>query len=311
MRISSFGSTMANSYQIQTMQSQINQITNEIASGRSSNPMGPLGANAVTLYRLHAQSDQQTTLQTTITNTLGQMDAVQSAMSSIGTAVQKVATTAINDTGVTGGPSILATTAQSTMEQVVNLLNTQYQGKSLFSGDATDVAAMQSPNAAGGPAATMNSVLTAAVSTKGGPLSASDINGLINGTDGIASVFSDTNSNPAMNYTGAFYTGSADNKPNTVLVGTGQTTQYNAAANQPGFRDLMQGLSMLGMLNAPSSQLDDSAKAALQTQGTALVSKAQNELAVQQGLLGVTQGQPAERGKRCSRRRRTRRRHRS
>ena len=290
MRISSMGSTMANSYQIQTMQSQMNQIAGEIASGRSSTPMGPLGANAALLYQLHAQANQQTTLQTTVTNTLGQLDAVQGAMNSIGTAVQTVATAAINAPGTTaGGSTILANTAQGTMEQVVNLLNTQYQGKSLFSGDATDVAAMQSPNATGGPAATMNSVLAAAVSAKGGPLSASDINNLINGTNGIASVFTDTNTNPAMNYTGAFYTGSTDNKPSTVLVGTGQTTQYNTAANQPAFRDLMQGLSMLGLLNAPSSQLDDSAKAELQNQGSAMISQAQNELTMQQGVLGVTQ----------------------
>ena len=290
MRVSSLGPILENSYQIQAMQSQMNQLTTEISSGRSANSMGPLGAKAALLYQLHAQSDQQTNLQTTVTNTLNQLDAVQSAMTSIGTAVQTVATDAINDTDTTtDGPTVLATEAQSAMSQVVGLLNTQYEGNSLFAGDATNVAAMQQPDAANGPAATMNSILSAAVGAKGGPLSQSDIDNLVNGTDGIASVFNDSNSNPAMNYTGTFYTGSTDNKPNTVLVGTGQTMQYNVSANQPAFRDLMQGLSMLSLLNAPSSQLDDSAKAELQSQGSALINKAQSELTTQQGLLGVTQ----------------------
>jgi flagellar hook-associated protein 3 FlgL len=148
---------------------------------------------------------------------------------------------------------------------------------------------MQSINAPSGPLATVNSVLATAVSAKGSALSQSDINGLINGPNGIASVFSDTNSNPALNYTGSFYTAADDGKPTKVLIGSTETLQYDIKANQPAFRDLMQGLSMLSLLGAPSSQLDASAKTELQTQASAMITKAQGELTTQQGLLGVTQ----------------------
>src|ERR1700733_2313505 len=274
--ISTLGSMLQNSWQIQSMETQMNQIPPEIASGRKTDPLGPLGGNAALLYQLHAQSDQQTALQTTVTNALGRLDATQTALSAVGTAVQSIVNDALTPDSSNGqGQSVLANEAQNSMAQVISQLNTQYEGSSLFAGDNTNTAPMQAADAAGGPLATVNSVLAAAVRAKGGPLT--------------ASVFNDTNSNPALNYTGSFYTAPDDGRPTTVLIGATQTLQYNVNGKQQGFRDLMQGLSMLTMLGAPSSQLDDSAKAALQTQASSLIGQAQNELTTQQGLLGVTQ----------------------
>ena len=288
--ISTLGSMLQTGWQIQSMQTQMNRLTTELASGRKANSLGPLGGNAALLYQLHAQSDQQTTLQTTVTNALGRLEATQTALSAVGSSVQSITNEALNLASSNGqNLSVLANQAQNAMAQVISQLNTQYQGSSLFAGDNTNTAPMQSPDAAGGPLATVNSVLATAVSAKGGPLSASDISGLINSPNGLASVFSDTNGNPALNYSGSFYTAPDDGKPTTVLVGATQTLQYSVKGNQQGFRDLMQGLSMLTMLGAPSSQLDNSAKAALQTQASGLIGEAQNELTVQQGLLGVTQ----------------------
>jgi flagellar hook-associated protein 3 FlgL len=104
-------------------------------------------------------------------------------------------------------------------------------------------------------------------------------------------VFSNTNSNPALNYNGSFYTGSTDGQPTKVLIGLNQTVQYNTSANQPAFTDLLKGLSMLSMLNAPSSQLDDTAKSTLLQQATTVINQAQDELTTQQGELGTVQSQ--------------------
>jgi flagellar hook-associated protein 3 FlgL len=289
-RISSFGPLTDRSYLLDSMQARMNQITTEIASGRKADPFGKSGSNAALLYTLHTQADQQTALQTSVTTALQRLETTQTALSSIGSTVQTIANEAISSsTGDAAGQAVLAGEAQSAMAQVVSQLNTQYGGSSLFAGDATAAAPMQSINAPSGPLATVNSVLATAVSAKGSALSQSDINGLINGPNGIASVFSDTNSDPALNYTGAFYTAADDGKPTKVLIGSTETLQYDVKANQPAFRDLMQGLSMLSLLGAPSSQLDASAKTELQTQASAMITKAQGELTTQQGLLGVTQ----------------------
>jgi flagellar hook-associated protein 3 FlgL len=120
-------------------------------------------------------------------------------------------------------------------------------------------------------------------------LSASNISALINGPNGLASVFNDTNSDPTQRYSGAIYTGSTDGQPTSVIVGTNQTVQYDASANQPAFRDLLQGLSMLSMVNAPSSQLDSTAQAQLLSQASSLLGAAQNEITNLQGNLGSVQ----------------------
>jgi flagellar hook-associated protein 3 FlgL len=137
----------------------------------------------------------------------------------------------------------------------------------------------------------VNAVLNAAVSAKGGALSQADVNNLLNGPNGLSSVFDGTNSNTAERYNPAFYTGAEDGKPTTVLIGAIQTLQYNASADQPAFRDLLKGLSVLSMLDAPSSQLDDSAKQRLLSDANSVIGAAQSELTALQGSLGATQAQ--------------------
>jgi flagellar hook-associated protein 3 FlgL len=291
-RISSFAGPMTQDFLIQSMQSQLTTLTTEASSGLLANPAESMGANAASLYRLQADAAEQNTLQTTTTAAGDQLTAVQDALTSMATAVQSVATATINTASATPeGETAVAEQATSTMSQVLNLLNTQYAGNSLFAGDATSGLPMASADASGGPQDTINAVLNAAVAAKGGPLSSSDITNLIDGPNGLSSVFNNTNTNPGQNYNGAFYTGSTDGQPTTVLIGANQTLQYNASANQPAFTDLLKGLSMLSMLSAPSSQLDDSAKSALLQQAGTVIGQAQDELTSLQGNLGTVQSQ--------------------
>ena len=291
-RISSFSGAMSQRYLIQSLESQFNTVTNEASSGTLANPAASMGADAASLYRLQVDANEQNTLQTTTTSAGNRLDAIQNALTSMASSVQTIATAAINNESATPqGETVIAEQATSTMSQVLALLNTQYDGSAVFGGDATTGLPMVSATAPGGPQDTVNAVLNAAVSAKGGPLSSSDIDNLINGPNGLASVFSNTNGNPAQNYNGAFYTGATDGQPVTVLIGLNQTLQYNTSANQPAFTGLLQGLSMLTMLSAPSTQLDDTAKSALLQQAGALIGQAQNELTMQQGQLGTVQAQ--------------------
>ncbi len=291
-RVSSFAEPMAQQYLLQSMQSQLNTLTSEVSSGMLANPAASMGADAASLYRLQADANEQNTLQTTTTAAGDRLSAIQDALTSMSTAVQSIATATINSASATPeGQTAIAQQATSTMSQVLNLLNTQYDGSSVFGGDATTGLPMVSADASGGPQDTVNAVLNAAVTAKGGPLSSSDIDNLINGPNGLASVFNNTNTNPAQNYNDAFYTGATDGQPTTVLIGLNQTLQYNTSANQPAFTDLLKGLSMLSMLSAPSSQLDSTAKSALLQQAGTVINQAQAELTTQQGQLGVVQSQ--------------------
>jgi flagellar hook-associated protein 3 FlgL len=290
-RISSFAGSYAFDYQLQSMQSQLTTVTGEIASGLQANPTAALGTNAALLYQLNAQEDQEATLQTTINTASNRLDTAQTVLSSIASMAQTLSNAAL----LAGTPgtdpdetySVLAQQATSAISSVLGQLNTSSAGGSIFGGDSA-APPMQSPDAPDGPMAAIQTTLNNAVASAGGPLTQSNVSTLL---DGLSSMFSDSNGSPAPNYTGAFYVGSSDGKPTTVLTGASQQLQYTAAANQPAFRDLLQGLSMLSMLNAPSSQLDDTAKAALVTQATSLLGTAQGELTGVQGSLGAVQTQ--------------------
>jgi flagellar hook-associated protein 3 FlgL len=292
-RISSFAAPLQQEYLIQAMNSQLNTLTSEASSGMKTNPAGAMGNDASLLYRLQMEADQQNVLQTTATNAGSQLAAAQTALTGIASAVQTIANASISvTTATTQGETVVASQASSTMSQVLDLLNTQYDGNALFAGDATANPPMVSADAPGGPLAAVNAVLSAAVAANGGqPLSSANVQALLTGPDGLSSVFNNTNSNPALNYNSAFYTAPDDGKPTQVLIGLNQTMSYSAKGNQPAFTDLMQGLSMLTMLGAPSTQLDSSAKSAILTQAGALIGQAQNELISQQGQLGAVQEQ--------------------
>jgi len=292
-RISSFAAPLQQEYLLQAMNAQLNTLTGEVSSGQLANPAGAMGNDSSLLYSLQMQADQQNVLQTTATNAGNQLDAVQTALSSIATATQTIATATINSASTTPeGQTALADQASSTMAQVLDLLNTQYNGNALFAGDATSAPPMQSATATGGPVDAVNAVLNAAVAANGGqPLTSANVSNLLTGPNGLSSVFNNTNSNPALNYNSAFYTAPDDGKPTQVLIGLNQTLQYNVKGNQPAFTDLMQGLSMLSLLSAPSTQLDSTAKSAILTQATSMIGQAQNELTSQQGQLGAVQSQ--------------------
>jgi len=292
-RISTLAAPLQQEYLLQAMNAQLNTLTNEASSGQKANPAAAIGNDASLLYNLQAQMGQQTVLQTTATNTGNRLDAIQTALTSMASTVQTMATATINSASATPeGETAIATQASSAMSQVLNLLNTQYNGSALFAGDATSGLPMQSADAAGGPLDTVNSVLNAAVAANGGQaLTSANVDSLLTGPDGLSSVFSNTNSNPALNYNSAFYTAPDDGKPTQILIGQNQTLSYNVKGNQPAFSDLLQGLSMLTMLSAPSTQLDSTAKSAILQQATTMIGQAQDELTSQQGQLGTVQAQ--------------------
>lgn len=289
-RIGSFAGSAQFNYQVGSMQTQMNQLVDEVSSGQLANPEASLGTSAALLYQLQSQSDQQTGLQTSITVASQRLDTAQTALTSLASTVQTITTASQGiGPGDSAGIAPLASQATSTIQQVLGLLNTSYLGTGVFGGDSGSSQPMQSADAAGGLSSITQNVLSAAVAAKGGPLTASDISSLIDGPNGLSSVFNDTNSDPTQNYSGAVYTGSTNGQPTSVIIGANQTLQYDASANQPAFRDLLKGLSMLSMLSAPSTQLDSSAQTQLLSQASSVLSNAQDELTNLQGSLGGVQ----------------------
>lgn len=107
-RISTIATPLQQQYLLQAMNTQLNTLTAEASSGLKVNPAGSMGNNAALLYSLQMQADQQSNLQTTATNAGNQLDAAQTALTGIASAVQTIASAAIstNASTVQGEPAV-------------------------------------------------------------------------------------------------------------------------------------------------------------------------------------------------------------
>jgi flagellar hook-associated protein 3 FlgL len=302
--IGTAASYLRTNWNIQSMDAQMNQLTNEVSSGIKTDIAGSAGTNASLVYALEYLNDQQTALKTTITTAGQRLDTMQTAMSNISSITTTLSAASLNQaaTVTSSGRSVLATQAQSALAQVADLLNTQYDGHAVFAGDATN----------GVPLADSSTITTAAdtilqnaIAANGGqPLDSAQIAGLVGtnnsatGTDGLGNFFSSTPVAGTLSFSaatngaavaGSTYTVADDGQPIKVMIGQSQTVSYNVKANQQAFTDLMKGLTMLGMLGAPSSQITDAGKQTLLNQASTLLENAQSELTVTAGNLGTVQ----------------------
>ena len=283
-RISTAGAMLQRDDQMQSLSSQINRITGEISSGRIADPGGQPGGAA--LYGLHYQADQQAVLQTSITAAGQQMDTLQTAMTSLGSAAGSLVSTA-SGAANTIGPSlqVVATAAQGTLSQMLGLLNTTSGGAYVFSGHDGGTAPMAD---AAVPQAAAQSALSAQVTAAGGPLGAGNVAAL---TAALAGYFNDSAPAGAPGFTGGTFLARDDGKPMQVLAGSGAPVSYDAKADAPAFRDLLQGAATLSLLGAPSGQLDAGARQALLQHGIALLQQGTQEMTTLQGQLGAAQQQ--------------------
>lgn len=125
------------------IRAQLDDLTQQLASGRSSTTYAGQGANRGFALSLRAQVSSINAYADTATNVNTRLNVVNLALqglSDIGTSVKKAASTStivLNDNGQTSGQI----TAQAAFSNAVSLLNSQTGDRYLFSGRTTDTAA--------------------------------------------------------------------------------------------------------------------------------------------------------------------------
>jgi flagellar basal body rod protein FlgB len=146
-RIAMFAGSTERNYMIQSMQTQLNQLTNEISSGQKADPAASMGTSAALLYQLHLQADDQNVLQTSVTMASQRLDTIQTVLTRIGSTAQTMFTTSLSTASSTGsGPSIVAGQAKDALAQILGQLNTTSAGSAVFAGDSS-APPMQTSNA--------------------------------------------------------------------------------------------------------------------------------------------------------------------
>jgi flagellar hook-associated protein 3 FlgL len=128
---------------ILNIRKQLDDLTQQLASGRVSTTYAGQGANRGFALSLRAQVSGINSYADTATNVNTRLNVVNLALqglSDIGTSVKKAASTStivLNDNGQTSGQI----TAQAAFSNAVSLLNSQTGDRYLFSGRTTDTAA--------------------------------------------------------------------------------------------------------------------------------------------------------------------------
>jgi len=132
--------------QLVAMRNQFNDLQTQLSTGQKSQTYAGLGLNRGITVSLNAQLSAISGYDSTISTVSTRIDLMNTAltqMSDIGSSVGQ-AMVAANATSDSSGAITAQTTAQSSLDELLGLLNTDAGGRYLFSGRATDTPAVES-----------------------------------------------------------------------------------------------------------------------------------------------------------------------
>ena len=270
---------------------QLDTLTEQVSTGKVSSTYAGLGSHAGTSLNLNPQLTSLQTYQNNIDQATGTMGVTQSAM----TQLQQIAATFVSDIPNLNGlnPSevdSIATQANSALQQVAGLLNTQDGSTYVFSGqDSSNPPIPSGDNILSSGFYTQINAAVAGLSANGATATAAATLATASSNAAGTSPFSAYLSQPA----------SAISAP-VVQTGDGSTVQTgllasaNSAAVSSGtsttgsyMRDLMRSLATLGSLS--SSQVNDSGFGSLVHDIGTSLNGVVGAMATDTGVLGNTQ----------------------
>jgi flagellar hook-associated protein 3 FlgL len=274
-----------------TIRTQSDTLTEQASSGLVSQSYAGLGDGASVALNLNPQLNDLQTWQNNIGQSTGVMQVTQTVM----TQIQSVAATFLADTNDLNGvnPSevdSIAANAQSALQQVAGLLDTQDGSSYVFAGQDTANAPVPSPDniLSSGFYTQINAAVTS-LSTNGAAATIASTLAIASSNASGTSPFSTYMSQPASSIS-----------PLVVQVGNSQTVQYsmlasaNSATQSSGtsttgsyMRDLMRSLATLGSLS--SSQVNDPNFATLVQDTRTSLTGAITAMATDVGVMGDRQ----------------------
>ena len=145
MTINTIGSTSNQTVQqLMNMRSQFDDLQRQLSTGQKSDTYAGLGLDRGLAVSLNAQSAAIGSYDTTIDNVTTRLNVVQSALTAMGSVATSMRSSLIQGTGSAGTTNTTQVDAQSWLQQLIGLLNTQAGDRYVFSGRATDQPATES-----------------------------------------------------------------------------------------------------------------------------------------------------------------------
>src|SRR5262249_31201736 len=172
------------------------------------------------------------------------------------------------------------------------LLHTPSDGRYLCAGTQPDRPPLQEQTTVNSATGLSPQQAVAQVIANLGPMTdaASALN-VANGTDGVSSLFDDSNSNPSLRFTPTVYNGATSGTV-TARLDHGYQIDYGLRADDPAIRDALQGLYMLAAV--PSGSVSSDAYQAWQSEAVSHLDKGFEGVIGMAANVGFQQGAVAD-----------------
>ncbi len=145
MAISAVGSTTNQLVQsLLDMRTQFSDLQRQLSTGLKSDTYAGLGIDRGLTVSLNAQLAAIDGFSTTTDNVMTRINVAQSALGAMSDVAGTMRAALVQGAGSAGNTNITQTSAQSSLQQLVALLNTQAGDRYIFSGRATDQPAIES-----------------------------------------------------------------------------------------------------------------------------------------------------------------------
>lgn len=270
---------------IARLQSELTRAQDELSSGRKSQLGLTLGARSISTTILRGQIDESQAFLDANTIAAARFDAVQTTLGSLSSLASGMQEKLLGAASGASSPSAVAADAQAALSQAMALMNTSFDGASLFVG--LGVGKALKDYSANGEPAVVSAFQARFGFAPGDPASASitasDMQDFLATT--FASQF-DSDASWSANWSNA-----TNDAPETRISET-VSVQNSVSANAKAVRNLLKSLTMVGALGLGSLSAD--AKATVIQQATDTLGAAQTMLTDTIAQVGVRQSRLQE-----------------
>jgi flagellar hook-associated protein 3 FlgL len=138
-RVSNFGQNALTQYQMMQLETQVTNLQAQVGSGQTAQTFDGIAPNAQRLISLQTESSNLTQYLANTDLANQRLTSQQSNVTSLLNLASNVQTLLVNALNPGNAPNLaLNQSAQSQLQEVAGLLNTQFEGQYLFSGTATN-----------------------------------------------------------------------------------------------------------------------------------------------------------------------------
>ncbi|WP_334062586.1 flagellin [Limimaricola cinnabarinus] len=281
---------------ISELSQRLDKAGQEVSTGKHAEMYRALGPRAAETLAVRSQLTRLDGFVQSNDALARKLESGSSALNDIRASVQPVIELALQSGSARQFSGSLQQSARMALEQVIGTANRSHVGEALFSGIDTDRAPLQpfdeaNPNGGRSP----REMVEAVIGT--GPASAAEAETM---AAALAAAFAPGTGD----FEGSFYNGTPAATPDrlSARIDENETITYGVQANDPGFTELLRGLSMLATTDISQIADEGAATAWLgeavtaMTGGSDALLQAETRLGAQQGRLEtVMEAQAAKR----------------